>query len=110
LSFAERFEVAVGDALKAEVSSVAIEGGRRFYLERGDCSAKFDLYKDHINWVSISSPGGEGWLGDAVKFVKTVAPKHNVKYVLANPATDDARGALEHFGFKRDGNKLRLKV
>lgn len=101
---------AVADGLGAEVSVEEIAGGHRFRLTRGECAAKFDLQGDTINWVSLSSPGEQGWLDAAVAFVKAVGPEHGVKRVTADGGTDRATGALERRGFKRDGRLLVLKL
>lgn len=100
----------VAEALRADVTVTEIRDGYRYEATRGECRAKFDLQGDRINWVSIQSPGGEGWLDDAFTFAREVAPKHGVKFLVADPGTDRARAALESRGFKPSGATLRMDV
>lgn len=98
----------VEDALGAQVTAVPIEGGTRFYVTRGECSAKFDLVGDTINWVSLQSPG-EGWLDDAVEFVTTVAPEYGVRQVKAEQQGPRSGDTLRRRGFEGEG-VLTLRV
>ncbi len=96
----------VEDALGAQVTEVPIEGGVRFYVTRGECSAKFDLIGDTVNWVSLQSPGGQGWLDAAVEFVTN---EPSIKLVVAYAGSERAGNALKNRGFEGD-QRLLLRV
>lgn len=92
------------------VITTPIKGGVRFEVRRGDCRAKFDLHLDHVNWVSISSPG-EGWLDDAHKLAREVFPEYGVKYLIAQGGTPEADAALRRRGWEEtERGRLRLEV
>lgn len=93
----------VKSAMDADAVTVAdIEGGKRYEVTRGACRAKFDLYDEHVNWVSLTSPGKQGWARDAHKMARELFPQLGVKYLIASPAGPEAAALLKAHGDWRD--------
>jgi hypothetical protein len=100
----------VADALGAEVTSAPIRDGHRFYVKRGDCTAKFDLVGDTVTWVSLRSPGGEGWMDTCMDFAHEALSQHGVKFVVADPRSKRTAESLKRRGFEGGDGRLLLRI
>lgn len=84
-----------------------IDDGEALEFRSDGCKAVVYVYEDHANWVSLRSPGGEGWLDAAHEWAhKNLAGKT----LYADPSDERAAESLRKRGWQ-DGEyngKARL--
>jgi hypothetical protein len=103
-------------AMRADsVTTTPIPEGIRYEVIRGECRAKFDLYEDHVHWVSLTSPGNEYWVGAAHDMAQDLFPKLGVEYLVASAGSPEAEQILKAHGQWEDATyrgkpKLRWNV
>lgn len=90
-----------------KVQVVDIPDGQRFYVTRGECTAKFDVFSDHVHWQSLQSPGSQRWVETAHDMAREVFPSFGIKYLTAMAGTPESEATLKRHGDWQGEGMLR---